>query len=162
LNVQSVHCLKGQGLEGDAHCGETVKHRSRVAVDASQPNLRQVHLIQSTLLDELNQQGFEVAPGMLGENLTTEGVDLLQLPRDSLLQFNAGVRLRVTGLRNPCAQIEAFRPGLLRKLVLKDDRGNVLRRAGIMAVVEEGGLIRAGDEFSVTLPEAPHCALERV
>jgi len=106
--VERVNCLTGEGIEGDAHCGVTVKHRSRVATDPSQPNLRQVHLLQYELLAELNDKGFDLRPGMLGENITTEGIDLLELPRDSLLQFQGGVRLRLTGLRNPCAQIEVF------------------------------------------------------
>ena len=160
--VESVNCLKGQGIEGDAHCGETIKHRSRVTVDPSQPNLRQVHLIQSELLAELNEKGFKLAPGLLGENITTAGVDLLQLPRDSVLQFGSGVKLRLTGLRNPCAQIEAFRTNLLREVVGKNADGVVVRRAGVMAVVEEGGALSRGERFVVIFPKLPHIDLERV
>ncbi len=161
-SVEKVNCLRGEGIEGDAHCGVTVKHRSRVATDPSQPNLRQVHLIQSELLAELNEKGFEVSPGMLGENITTAGADLLSLPRDCLLQFDGGVTLRITGLRNPCAQIEAFRSGLLKEVVGKDAFGNIVRKAGVMAVVEKGGAIVRGETFEIALPKGPHVPLERV
>lgn len=160
--VTTLVCLKGQGVEGDAHCGTLVRHRSRVAVDPSQPNLRQVHLIPSELLAELCGKGFAVAPGSLGENITTSGVDLLQLPRNALLQFAGGVLLRVTGLRNPCAQIEAFSTGLLREMIDKDPFGNVVRRAGVMAVVDQGGVIRVGEAVSIIYPVKPYHPLERV
>lgn len=160
--VPSIGCLQGLGVDGDAHCGETVRHRSRVAADPTQPNLRQVHLLAMELLDELNQQGFGLAPGSLGENITLSGLDLLSLPRDSRLRFTAGPCLRITGLRNPCAQIESFRTGLLRHVAVKDASGQLVRRAGVMAVVDAGGVIRPGDRCQVELPELPHHPLERV
>ncbi len=144
--------IAGEGVAGDAHSGERVQHRSRVAVDPAQPNLRQVHLIHAELLDELAVAGFCVAPGQLGENITTSGLDLLALPRGALLRIGAGALLEVTGLRNPCSQIEAFRPGLLRRVVRRRGDGAIERLAGIMTIVRQGGTVRAADPIEVELP----------
>ena len=152
----------GLGVDGDAHQGVTVKHRSRVAVDPTQPNLRQVHLIQAELFEELAAKGFAVGPADLGENITTRGLDLLALPRDSVLTIGASARLAVTGLRNPCAQIERFRTGLLAAVLDRGPEGQLIRKAGIMTVVLEGGPVRPGDPIAVALPPRPHHPLERV
>lgn len=157
-----LRVLEGQGVEGDAHCGVTVKHRSRVAVDPSQPNLRQVHLIPGELFDELGAQGFTVQPGQLGENLTTRGIELLALPRDTELHIGTDVVLRVTGLRNPCPQIENFEAGLLKAVVGRDADGEIVRKAGVMSVVLAGGVVKPGDAIEVRLPAPPHIRLERV
>ena len=157
-----VRVIAGMGIEGDAHQGITVKHRSRVAADPTQPNLRQVHLIHSELLEELHRKGFKVQPADLGENITSEGVDLLALPRGSLLQIGENAVLEVTGLRNPCAQIERFQPGLLAAVLDRGPRGQVILKAGIMALARTGGLIRPGDAIDIELPPLPHLPLERV
>jgi len=157
-----LRIIEGQGVEGDAHCGVTVKHRSRVAVDPAQPNLRQVHLIHGELFDELAAQGFGVRPGQLGENLTTRGIDLLALPRDTELHIGPEVVLRVTGLRNPCPQIENFEAGLLKAVVGKDANGEIVRKAGVMSIVLAGGVWKPGDAIPARLPPLPHAKLERV
>jgi MOSC domain-containing protein YiiM len=161
-SVAEVNVLAGLGVEGDAHQGVTVKHRSRVAADPTQPNLRQVHLIHSELFQELRAKGFEVGPSDLGENVTTTGLDLLSLPRNTLLAIGAEVVLVVTGLRNPCLQIERFQPGLLAAVLGRGPNGEVIRKAGIMTVVRAGGVIRPGDRIEVGLPPRPHLPLERV
>lgn len=158
----SLRLLTGLGVEGDIHSGETVKHRSRVAIDPTQPNLRQVHLIQSELFTELREKGFEVEPGALGENIATRGLDLLALPTGTRLDLGATARIEVTGLRNPCGQINAFRNGLLSELRDRDAEGNVIRRAGIMAIVLAGGTVEVGDPIRVTLPQGSHRPLECV
>jgi MOSC domain-containing protein YiiM len=158
----TIRLLAGLGVEGDAHCGVTVKHRSRVAVDPTQPNLRQVHLIHAELLDEVNAAGFEVAPGQMGENVLTRGLDLLGLPVGARLRLGADALVEITGLRNPCAQIDAFRPGLLKAVLGRDADGKIVLKAGIMGIVLEGGEVRPGDAVTVTLPGLPHRALERV
>lgn len=158
----SIRLLAGLGVEGDAHCGVTVKHRSRVAVDPTQPNLRQVHLIHEELLGELNAAGFDVAPGQMGENVMTRGIDLLGLPVGARLRLGASAEVEITGLRNPCAQIESFRPGLLKAVLGRDEEGRLIRKAGIMGIVLAGGEIRPGDQIAVTLPAQPHRALDRV
>jgi MOSC domain len=147
--------LAGLGVEGDAHCGSTVRHRSRVAVDPSQPNLRQVHLIRAELLVELVGRGFDVAPGDLGENVTTDGVDLESLPTGTLLRLGDSALVALSGLRNPCGQIEALRAGLLGQVRSIADDGRVVRRAGAMAVVLESGVVRLGDRITVQLPPEP-------
>lgn len=157
-----IELVAGLGVAGDAHSGVTVQHRSRVRADPTAPNLRQVHLMHQELFDWLEQRGFSVAPGELGENITTEGIDLLSLPRGTLLHLGSEAVVEVTGLRNPCAQIENFQPGLLKELVGYDDGGTLVRRAGIMAVVHHGGTIRPGEGIAVVLPDEPHEALERV
>lgn len=149
----SIVLVEGLGVEGDAHLGETVKHRSRVKADPTQPNLRQVHLIHAELHDELRGRGFDVKPGDMGENVTTRGLDLLALPAGALLRFGEEAVVRVTGLRNPCAQLDNFRPGLMQAVLDRDAEGNLVRKAGIMGVVVRGGLVRAGDLIVVELPE---------
>jgi MOSC domain-containing protein YiiM len=161
-NSPVIRLIAGQGVEGDAHCGETVKHRSRVAVDPSQPNLRQVHLIHAELHEELQVAGFTVTPGDMGENVTTRGIDLLRLPVGTLLRLGDEAIVEVTGLRNPCAQIDRFQQGLLKAVLGRDADGNVVRKAGIMSVVQRGGLVRSGDTIRVELPPEPHRPLERV
>lgn len=159
--VPSISILAGLGVEGDAHAGSTVKHRSRVAVDPTQPNLRQVHLIHAELFVELRESGYEIAPGDLGENIVTEGIALLDLPTDTVLRIGSDVALRITGLRNPCSQIEAFRTGLLKQVVHSED-GRIVRKAGIMSVVDTGGVVRPGDRIEIVLPAEPFRSLERV
>ncbi|GAA0666245.1 MOSC domain-containing protein [Kitasatospora atroaurantiaca] len=161
-NEPSVRLLAGLGVEGDAHLGVTVQHRSRVAQDPTQPNLRQVHLIHAELHEELAMAGYPVEPGELGENITTRGVDLLALPRGTRLHLGERAVVEVTGLRNPCLQIDGFRDGLLKQVVGRDEQGNVVRKAGIMGIVLEGGEVRPGDGIAVELPEGPFEALERV
>ncbi|MFE6622145.1 MOSC domain-containing protein [Streptomyces sp. NPDC008086] len=161
-NRPSITLLAGLGVEGDVHAGVTVKHRSRVAQDPSQPNLRQVHLIHEELFADVDRQGFAVAPGELGENITTSGIDLLALPTGTLLHIGGEAVVEVTGLRNPCLQIDAFQQGLLKQVVGRDEAGNIVHRAGIMSVVQVGGVVRPGDTITVQLPEEPHRPLERV
>ena len=160
--LPAIRLLAGLGVEGDAHCGETVKHRSRVAVDPTQRNLRQVHLIHTELFEELAGKGFSLQPGDIGENVTTSGIDLLALPVGARLRLGAAALVEITGLRNPCVQIEAFRPGLLKAVLGRDANGGLIRKAGIMGIVLEGGEVRPGDPIDVTLPALPHRALERV
>jgi MOSC domain-containing protein YiiM len=160
-NRDSITLLAGLGVEGDVHAGVTVKHRSRVAQDPTQPNLRQVHLIHEELFAEVRVEGFKVVPGDLGENITTSGIDLLGLPVGTLLRIGDAV-LEVTGLRNPCLQIDNFQDGLLKQVVGRDDTGNIVRKAGIMSIVKEGGAVRPGDTIKAELPSGPHRPLERV
>ena len=157
-----IHLLAGLGVEGDAHLGRTVQHRSRVARDPSQPNLRQVHLIHGELHDELRAQGFKIAWGVMGENVTTRGVDLLGLPAGSRLRLGEEAVVEVTGLRNPCVQLDHFRPGLMAAVLDRDDEGKLVRKAGVMAIVLAGGEVRPGDRIAVELPPPPHARLERV
>jgi MOSC domain-containing protein YiiM len=161
-NALFIRLVAGLGVEGDAHAGATVRHRSRVARDPTQPNLRQVHLLQAELFEELARQGFRVAPGQIGENVTTEGLDLLALPQGTLLRLGEAALVRVTGLRNPCAQLDRFQPGLMAATLDRDAAGRLIRKAGIMAVVEQGGEVRPGDAIRVTLPEGPQRPLEPV
>jgi MOSC domain-containing protein YiiM len=160
--VDEIVLLAGLGVEGDTHAGVTVQHRSRVAIDPSQPNLRQVHLIHSELFDDLRVRGFDVKPGDLGENITTVGLDLHGLPTDTVLRIGSDAVVRVTGLRNPCLQIEGFRNGLLSEVVVRDDSGAIVRRGGIMGVVMAGGTVRPGDAVVAELPAEPHVLLDRV
>lgn len=161
-NERAIVLLPGLGVEGDAHLGETVKHRSRVARDPSQPNLRQVHLIHAELHDELVAAGFTVAPGQMGENVTTRDVDLLGLPTGARLRLGAEAIVEITGLRNPCAQLDRFQPGLMAATLDRDADGTLIRKAGVMAIVLSGGTVRTGDPIVVELPATPHRALEPV
>ncbi|WP_152888634.1 MOSC domain-containing protein [Streptomyces adustus] len=161
-NRDSVRLLAGLGVEGDVHAGVTVRHRSRVAQNPTLPNLRQVHLIHEELFAEVGAEGFKVAPGELGENITTRGIDLLGLPVGTLLRIGDSAVLEVTGLRNPCLQIDNFQDGLLKQVVGRNEAGNIVRKAGIMSIVREGGIVRPGDTIEVELPSGPHRPLDRV
>lgn len=147
--VDSITLLAGLGVEGDAHLGRTVKHRSRVRRDPTQPNLRQVHLLHGELLDELNQAGYDLGPGMIGENITTRGIALLELSAGARLLLGEMAIVEITGLRNPCAQLDEFRPGLMQAVLERDSHGSLIRKAGVMAVVHRGGVVRPGDEIRV-------------
>ncbi len=158
----SIFLVEGLGVEGDCHSGKTVQHLSRIAVDPTQPNLRQVHLIQAKLLDELDLTDFKISFGELGENIITRGLDLLSLPRCTLLMIGERAVVEITGLRNPCQQIEMFQQGLLSKLVFKSQDGSIVRKSGIMAIVKVSGSVAPGERVVVELPSLPHIPLDRV
>jgi MOSC domain-containing protein YiiM len=158
----SITLVPGLGVAGDAHAGATVKHRSRVRRDPTQPNLRQVHLLHAELFEELMAKGFAVWPGDLGENVTTRGIDLLALPTGTRLRLGAEAVVEVTGLRNPCSQIDRFQQGLTAAVLDRDAQGGLVRKAGVMAVVLQGGEVRAGDSIVVTLPAGARVPLEPV
>lgn len=158
----AITLLKGLGVEGDAHCGVTVKHRSRVARDPSQPNLRQIHLMHAELFDELSGKGYRIQPGQLGENITTRGVDLLGLPEGTELRVGEAAVVRITGLRNPCTQLDKFKSGLMSAVLDRGTEGQLIRKAGVMGVVIAGGVVRSGDAIRIELPAGVHRALEPV
>lgn len=159
---KSIRLLVGLGVEGDAHLGVTVKHRSRVAKDPTQPNLRQVHLIHEELHEELRADSFQVAPGLIGENITTRGMDLLALPRRARLHIGGTAVVGVTGLRDPCRQLNDYQPGLMAAVLDRDAQGNLVRKAGIMGVVLSTGEVRAGDPIRVELLPEHNQRLEPV
>ena len=154
-NQHAIRLVPGEGVMGDSHSGATVQHRSRVARDPTQPNLRQVHLIHSELFAELRGKGLEVAPGEMGENITTQGVELLSLPTGARLRIGAAAVIEVTGLRNPCAQLDHFQPGLTAAVLHRGDDGTLIRKAGVMGIVVADGEIRPGDTIQVELPPMP-------
>ena len=157
-----IRLVKGLGIEGDAHAGRTVKHRSRLRRDGAQPNLRQVHLVHAELHDELRDAGFEVGSGEMGENLTTRGLEVLDLPVGTRLSLGPDAVVEVTGLRNPCKQLDRLQPGLMAAVLGRDADGQLVRKAGIMAVVVASGDVRPGDPIGVALPAPPHRRLEPV
>lgn len=160
--VGEVELIAGVGVAGDAHAGPLVQHRSRVGADPTQPNLRQIHLIDNELFEVLATAGHQVSPGDLGENVTTRGVEVHDLSAGSVIRLGETALVAVTGLRNPCAQIEAFRPGLLKQVSYRDGEGLLVRKAGIMGVVVLGGVVRVGDRIEVQPPPGPPRPLERV
>lgn len=158
----AIRLVAGLGVEDDAHAGTTVKHRSRVRRDPQQPNLRQVHLIHAELHQELRASGFDVAAGQMGENITTEAVDLLGLPTGTRLRLGEAAVVEVTGLRNPCAQLDGIQAGLMAAVLDRDDAGRLIRKAGVMGIVLNGGLVRPGDPIVVELPPEPYRPLAPV
>ena len=158
----TVTLVPGLGVQGDAHSGATVMHRSRGARDPSQPNLRQVHLLHAELFDELMEANFAVWPGELGENITTRGVDLLALATGTRLHLGDSAVVELTGLRNPCSQLDKFQRGLMSAVLARDAAGNLVRKAGVMAVVLEGGPVHPGDPIRVEPPVGAHLRLEPV
>jgi MOSC domain-containing protein YiiM len=161
-NAESIRLVAGLGVEGDAHQGATVKHRSRVAKDPTVPNLRQIHLIHTELFEELRERGFAVSPGLMGENVTTSGIDLLALPTGTHLHLGGEAVVEITGLRNPCRQLDGLQPGLMAATLDRDRDGSLIRKAGIMAIVVSGGVVRRGDPIRIELPPPPHRVLAPV
>ncbi len=160
--VDEVVLIEGFGIEGDAHGGATVQHRSRKRWNRDLPNLRQVHLIHSELFDQVAADGFSMSPGLIGENITTRGLDLLELPTGTRLRLGQDAVVELTGLRNPCVQINGIEDGLMKRLISVDDSGETVRLAGVMSVVLAGGVVRAGDTIAVELPVGERRALAPV
>ncbi len=158
----AIQLIAGLGVADDAHAGVTVQHRSRVARDPSQPNLRQVHLIHTELHEELRQRGFDIAAGQMGENITTQGIDLLGLPTGTRLRIGDEAVIEITGLRNPCKQLETIQRGLMAAVLDRDANGALIRKAGVMAIVLSGGMIRPGAAIAVELPPEPRTPLQPV
>jgi MOSC domain-containing protein YiiM len=152
-NADAITLIEGIGVEGDAHSGRTVQHLSRVARDPTQPNVRQVHLIHRELFNELAANGYSVAPGDMGENVTTSGIDLLGLSRGTRLHLGDEAIIEITGLRNPCTQINGLASGLMKQTLGKDEDGNLVRKAGVMSVVLVGGVVKAGDSIRIDAPD---------
>lgn len=162
VNQQLIYLREGLGVDADAHAGVTVQHRSRIARDPHQPNLRQVHLIHAELHQQLQSAGFPISAGQMGENITTQGIDLLALPTGTRLQLGDAAIIEITGLRNPCVQLDQLQPGLMAAVLDRDADGNLIRKAGVMAVVLASGPVRPGDPIIITLPPAPHHPLQPV
>jgi MOSC domain-containing protein YiiM len=154
--VPRITLVAGIGVAGDTHAGWTVKHRSRVTINPDQPNLRQVHLLHAELLDALAEQGFAIAPGDIGENVLTRGIALLALPCGARLQLGETAVVELTGLRNPCAQLDNFQHGLTKAMIDRGPAGEIIRKAGVMAIVITGGEVLAGDPISIAMPPEPH------
>ena len=161
-NQGNIRLLTGLGVQGDAHQGATVKHRSLAARDPKRPNLRQVHLIHSELYDELREVGLRVEAGQMGENITTRGVDLLGLPLGARLVLGDAAVVEITGVRSPCVQLDSIQPGLMRATLGRDEDGKVVYKAGVMSIVVSDGDVRPGDPIAVELPPQPHRRLEPV
>ncbi|MEO1147114.1 MAG: MOSC domain-containing protein [Cyanobacteria bacterium J06638_22] len=162
LTQERIQLLAGLGVQGDSHMGKTVQHRSRVAADPTQPNLRQVHLIHAELHDELQAVGFAVSAGQMGENITTRGIDLLGLPTGTRLHIGNEAVVELTGLRNPCAQLDHFQSGLMTAVLGRDEHGKLIRKAGVMGIVAAGGEVRPGDRIQIEWPPEPHQLLDRI
>lgn len=159
---KSISLLKGFGVEGDTHMGRNVQHLSRVAKDPSQPNLRQVHLVHAELFEELSGMGYSISPGDMGENITTSGIRLLSLPAGTRLFIGASAVVELTVLRNPCYKLDDFRSGLMVAVTGRDREGKLIRKAGVMGVVVESGIVQPGDTIAVEVPPEPHHPLESV
>ncbi|MGE0254271.1 MAG: MOSC domain-containing protein [Alphaproteobacteria bacterium] len=160
--VGSIRLVAGLGVEGDAHAGVCVQHLSRMRRDPAAPNLRQVHLVHAELFDELAGDGFVIAPGVMGENVTTRGIDLLGLPAATRLRLGASAVIELTGLRNPCHQLDGLRPGLMAATLGRDAAGNLVRKAGVVAIIIVGGEVHPGDAIVAVLPPAPRRPLAPV
>ncbi|MBI4898557.1 MAG: MOSC domain-containing protein [Actinobacteria bacterium] len=157
---ESIRLVEGIGVDGDVHSGPTVKHQWNMEREPAAPNLRQVHLVPEELLDELNAAGFSLAPGEIGENITTRGIDLINLPLGTRLRLGDSAVVEVTGLRDPCSKLDKLRPGLMKATLERDADGNLIRKAGVMSVVLDGGDLHAGDSIVVELPAGEHLALK--
>jgi MOSC domain-containing protein YiiM len=158
----SIRLVAGLGVEDDAHQGVTVQHLHRIARDPTQPNLRQVHLIHAELHDDLNAAGFVVAAGEMGENVTTRGIALLGLPTGTRLRLGDEAVVELTGLRNPCVQLDGFQAGLMAAVLDRDNQGALVRKSGVMSIVITSGEVRPGDDITVELPPEPHTPLSVV
>ena len=159
---EEINLITMHGVEGDAHAGKYVKHRSRVKKDPNQLNIRQVHLMTSELLEEFQEAGYYIKPGDLGENITTVGIDLINLPKGTILKIGLEAEVEITGLREPCKQIEDFQDGLLKRVISKNNSGKLDVKSGVMSIVIQGGTVRPGDKIKVVYPNQPHVELKFV
>lgn len=159
---ESINLIEGFGVEGDVHAGKKIKHTFLAKEDPDRKNIRQIHLIAAELFTELKGKGFNVDPGQLGENITTEGIDLLSLPTGTLLHIGNGAVIELTALRQPCIQIDEFQQGLLKEVVYKDSGGNIIRKVGVMGVILVSGAVSPNDEIIVETPDKPHHKLDYV
>ena len=158
---ESITLIAEWGIEGDAHAGKTVQHRYDKRRNPDAPNLRQVHLMHAELLDRLAELGMTVQPGQMGENITTRGIDLLNLPRGTQLKIGEAL-IEITGLRNPCKYLNQIAPGLMKACVAKHDDGALFPQSGVMGIIRSGGDIRAGDTIQIVTPPEPHDRLKPV
>lgn len=145
--VDEVKLIEDWGVEGDYHAGKLVRHRYLAKKDPTQPNVRQVLLIDTQILAEIKQAGIDVGSGMLGDNMTVEGLEVMTLPPGTRLAIGKAL-LEVTEVRIPCAQLNGLDKGLLKASVARE-AGEKRFRAGIMTRVLKGGQVRAGDEVIV-------------
>jgi MOSC domain-containing protein YiiM len=148
-----ITLVANHGVEGDFHAGANVRHRSRAASTPEAPNLRQVHLIHSELFDEVAALGIDVKPGQMGENITTRGLSILDLTVGTRLHVGESAVIEITGLRNPCKQLNDIDKRLLGEVARKLEDGTIMRKAGIMGIVLEGGVIRPGDAIRAEVAE---------
>jgi len=161
-SVDAIELVAGFGVRGDAHAGVMVRYRSRVGKGPAAPNLRQVHLVHRELFDEVAAKGFAIGAGDIGENVVTAGVDLLGLPVGTRLHLGAEAVVELTGLRNPCSQLDGLQSGLRAAMLDRAPDGALVRKSGVMSVVLQGGVVRPGDAIRVELPAEPHRALAPV
>ena len=154
-NRSYIHIIEGFGVEGDAHAGKKVKHRYLVRKDPERPNLRQVHFISYEIYEDLRQSGFNILEGEMGENITTVGIDLMNLPLDTIFRIGGDVELKITGMREPCHLLDEIQNGLMKATVSKNEEGHIIRKAGIMSVVIKGGIVQSGDPIEIIYPKRP-------
>jgi MOSC domain-containing protein YiiM len=157
-----LRLVAGLGIEGDAHAGLTMQHRSRWVKQRTVPNLRQVHLIHAELFDELAEKGFAIRPGEMGENVTTRGIDLLSLSAGARLRLGSEAVIEIAGLRNPCFKLDGIAPGLMAAVLEKGPGKTLVRKAGVMAVVVESGDVKVGDAIEVVYSPERSVALQPV
>lgn len=160
--TERVRLIAGLGVEGDAHAGLTMQHRSRWVKQRTVANVRQVHLIHAELFDALQHQGFDIVPAQIGENVTTRGINLLGLSTGTRLRLGEEAVIEITGLRNPCAKLDGIASGLMQAVLEKGPGKRLIRKAGVMATVVASGEVRVGDGIRIVHAPAPHCPLNPV
>jgi MOSC domain-containing protein YiiM len=146
----AITLVEDHGVEGDVHAGRVIQHRYLAKKMPVMPNNRQVHLIASELFTELGLSGFNVSPGELGENITTAGLDLTNLPLGTRLRLGSSAVVEITGLRTPCSLIDRFQKGLKRAMIMKHEQPRF--RCGVLGVAKATGKIAPGDPIIVELP----------
>ncbi|SRR6266446_5986019 len=148
--VDAVHLIENWGVEGDYHAGSLVRHRYLAKKDPTRPNMRQVLLMDAAVFAELAQNDIHIGPGMMGENITIEGMAMMQLAVGTRLAIGSAI-VEVTERRSPCYQLNGIDPRLLKAVARKQD-GQAIFKAGIMAQILQGGWVRAGDLVKVLSP----------
>lgn len=148
--VDTVHLIENWGVEGDYHAGPLVRHRYLAKKDPTKPNMRQVLLMDAVVFADLAQNDIHIGPGMMGENITIEGLAVMQLAVGTRLAIGSAV-VEVTERRSPCYQLNGIDPRLLKAVVTKQD-GQAIFKAGIMTRILQGGWVRAGDLVKVLSP----------
>ncbi|GIK02293.1 hypothetical protein Aspvir_006342 [Aspergillus viridinutans] len=161
--VPSITLIPNHGVDGDCHAGQTTQHRAQAQ---RTPNLRQVHLVPVETLRELSgrfsaaaagRNAKPLSAGEIGENITTEGVELSTLPLGTELHFLSGegkeeAIVVLTGVREPGPGMDKCRAGLKNVCVVRDGGRVVRRLAGVMGTVKKGGMLRPGMGIRIVKP----------
>jgi MOSC domain-containing protein YiiM len=153
FEAEAIQLIEDFGVSGDYHAGKLIRHRYWAAKDPTHPNHRQVLLVDTSIYADLASQGIALKPGMLGENVVVDGIQVMTLAVGARLQLGDAL-LELTEVRNPCYQLNEMHPDLLEAVKPEVD-GQPRRNAGMFARILTGGWVRPGNPVLVLSEQTP-------